>query len=84
MIIEILLAQFEATMLKCIAASPAVMLTIPDDAFDTVKSGMQSLGYILPIKWLLPIIVTKMSVKAARVVMAIIVRVKSFIPTMGD
>lgn len=83
MITEVFILLLFKPLLVALDNLPAIEVTIPDDAFQNLKSSMQTLGYILPIEGLLPILVTKISVKVARVVMAVVIRVKSFIPTMG-
>lgn len=83
MITELLIAAFMEASWGLISLLPVVDFTIPDGAFNTLVSAMRSLGYLLPVSALLPIIAIKISLKGVRIVMALIVRIKSFIPTMG-
>ena len=62
---------------------PAVDVSIPDNAFDNANSFFGALGFFLPLTWIAPIIAMKIALKSARIFMALIVRIKSFIPTMG-
>lgn len=58
-------------------------ISIPDNVFDGFNSILGSLGYIFPVKGLLIILGLSFSIKAFQLVWALIIRIKSFIPTMG-
>lgn len=67
-----------------ISLLPSVDAVIPDNVFESMSVILANVGYVLPIKGLLPIFIISMSVNIFKLAMAIIVRIKSFIPTMGD
>lgn len=60
-----------------------ISLSIPNDIFSGLDSIFNCLGFIFPIKGLLIILGISISIKAFQIIWAIILRVKSFIPTMG-
>lgn len=61
----------------------SLSISIPDDVFNGFNSIFSNLGYIFPIKGLLVIISISISIKVFQIVWALILRIKSFIPTMG-
>lgn len=63
---------------------PSVSVTLPNDIFDSMDSLFASLGFIFPLGTLCIIIVSKITLKLAKITMALIVRIKSFVPTMGS
>lgn len=60
-----------------------IAIPIPDGIFSFLDWMLPSLNYWLPISALLPIIVIELAVMGFKIIWAIILRVKSFIPTMG-
>lgn len=62
---------------------PNVSVEIPSTAFDNIDSFFSLLGYVFPMTTLVTIIGIKISLKLAKITIALIVRIKSFIPTMG-
>lgn len=60
-----------------------ISLTIPDNIFEGLNSIFNCLGFLFPISGLLIILGTSFSIKSIQIVWAIIIRIKSFIPTMG-
>lgn len=63
---------------------PSVSVTLPNDIFASMDSLFSSLGFILPMTSLCIIIASKITLKLAKITMALIVRIKSFVPTMGS
>jgi hypothetical protein len=61
----------------------SITLSIPDNIFDGLNSIFNCLGYIFPISGLLLILGISFSIKSIQIIWAIILRIKSFIPTMG-
>ncbi len=59
-------------------------LTIPDVVYSAMDMLFSALGYLFPVKQLLPILVVSGSISFVRLIVAVIVRIKSFIPTMGN
>lgn len=61
-----------------------VSLELPANIFSVFDALFGALGYLFPIKKLLPILLIDTMLNSSRLVMAIVVRIKSFIPTMGN
>ncbi len=57
--------------------------TIPQTALNSIGDLLGGLGYIVPWTGILPIIFISASWVSFRILWAIILRIKSFIPTMG-
>lgn len=60
-----------------------VSLSIPDNIFDGLNSIFNCLGFLFPISGLLIILGISFSIKTFQIIWSIILRIKSFIPTMG-
>ena len=78
-IIDVLLAL----PLLLIDSLPEVDFKIPDNVINGVSAFLLNLGYFLPFKELMPILVISLSVKIFQIAWALVIRIKSFIPTMG-
>lgn len=59
-------------------------VSIPDGVFSFLDWMLPSLNYWLPISSLVPLIVIELAVMGFKIIWAIVLRVKSFIPTMGS
>lgn len=57
---------------------------IPSGVFSFFHDFVITLGYVFPLGGLLPIVIASGVLEASKIAMAIIVRLKSFIPTMGS
>jgi hypothetical protein len=84
MITEAILNVFMVIPNIIIALLPEVKAVIPDGVFDGVNNVLYGIGYVLPMYALVPIFVISFALDGFKVVMALVVRIKSFIPTMGD
>lgn len=66
---------------------PDISISIPGEVSNAIN-GFQTfannLAYVFPLKGLVPIIVISFSIKSFQILWALIIRVKSFIPTMGS
>lgn len=60
-----------------------ISLSIPDNIFSGLDSIFNCLGFIFPIKGLLIILTLSFTIKSFQIIWSIILRIKSFIPTMG-
>ncbi len=60
-----------------------ISISIPDNVFNGLNSILGCLGFIFPIKGLLLIFTISFAIKSFQVIWALIIRIKSFIPTMG-
>lgn len=61
----------------------SISLSIPDNIFEGLNSIFNCLGFLFPISGLLIILGTSFSIKGFQIIWALIIRIKSFIPTMG-
>jgi hypothetical protein len=61
-----------------------VELAIPDGVYSAMDLLFSDLGFLFPVKLLLPILVVSFTLGMARLIVAVVVRIKSFIPTMGN
>lgn len=52
--------------------------------FDTLSHFLQIVSYVLPVKGLMPILVSSFGLTFLKISWALVLRVKSFIPTMGS
>lgn len=59
-------------------------ITLPDNIFNGLNSIFGCLGFIFPISGLLVILGISFAIKNFQIIWAIILRIKSFIPTMGN
>lgn len=84
MITESILSVFLAIPRLLVSILPAIEAQLPENIFDGVSNLLYGVAFIIPVGALLPILLVSFSVDIFRVFMAIIVRIKSFIPTMGD
>lgn len=83
MITEFLINSYCFVINGFISLLPTVNFTFPSNLLSTISDLVVGIGYVLPIPALMPIFFISISITMFKVVLAIIVRVKSFIPTMG-
>lgn len=62
---------------------PEIDISIPDNVFNGIESFVCNVAYVFPIKVLLPIIFISISVDVFHITWALVIRIKSFIPSMG-
>lgn len=58
-------------------------LEIPNDVFNGISGFLANVAYILPVKDLLPILIVSAGLDHFTTIWSLILRIKSFIPTMG-
>lgn len=56
---------------------------LPSGIYTTLYNISKGVGYVLPLPFLISISVIKIGIHSFRLVWSIILRIKSFIPTMG-
>lgn len=83
MITETILNVLCSPLLLLLDILPSVSVTIPDSIFAQLDSFFGLLGYVFPMASLCTILGIKISLKLAKITVALVVRIKSFIPTMG-
>lgn len=62
----------------------SISLSIPSNIFDGLNSIFNCLGFIFPISGLLVILGVSFTIKNFQIIWSLILRIKSFIPSMGD
>lgn len=83
MITDKIIDVFLALPLLLIDSLPEVNFSIPDHVMNGVSAFLLNIGYFVPIKELMPILIISLSVKTFQIAWALVIRIKSFIPTMG-
>lgn len=63
---------------------PNFDFVFPVDVMRGLVSITYGIGYFLPVVELMPILIFSIVFKSGKIVMEIIYRIKSFIPTMGN
>lgn len=61
-----------------------IKFTIPADMFEIIKDLTVGVNYVVPVDGLMPIFITMISLSIFKIVWAIVIRIKSFIPAMGS
>lgn len=57
--------------------------SLPAGVYDTLYNISKGVGYVLPLPFLLSISAIKLGIHSFRLIWSVILRIKSFIPTMG-
>lgn len=60
-----------------------ISISIPENVFEGLNTIFNCLGFVFPVKGLLLILSLSFLIKNFQIIWAIILRIKSFIPTMG-
>lgn len=84
MITEFVINGFIVLGNGLIAQLPEIRIAIPDSILTTIFILISNLGDIVPVKQLLPILAISAAIKSAQIGWAILLRLKSFIPTWGN
>lgn len=83
MITQTILYVITAPLLLLLDLLPSVSVSIPSGVFDSMDGMFSMLGFIFPMTSLCLIIGIKLTLRVAKIMVAVVVRIKSFIPTMG-
>lgn len=84
MITETILYFLFGFPLELLNSLPDIKFEIPDVAFQEFYDIISSLTWALPVVALMPILVISFALQGFKIAWALILRIKSFIPTMGD
>lgn len=84
MIIDAIINLFVALPTFLLSLLPDAFIELPPDVFKIVSEVFYGIGYVLPMKGLFPIIVASFAIISFEVTWSIVLRIKSFIPTMGS
>ena len=63
---------------------PVVSVMIPGSVLNTIKTLVGALGYIVPVKQLMPIIAISTALATWNVSWSLMLRLKSFLPNWGN
>ena len=83
MIIDSILEFFIYPLILLLDTLPNISIGIPDGVFDQIGGYFQCLGYVCPIATVTTILGIKASCWGFKITMALIVRIKSFVPFWG-
>lgn len=83
MITEAVLNVFFVLPALLINLLPSINIALPNDLVNITSTLFKGLGYVLPIAGLMPILLFSLALNSFHIIWAIVIRVKSFIPTMG-
>ena len=84
MILDAILEFFCFPIMEMLDLLPTIDIAIPDDVFDQIGGFFQCLGFICPIAVVTHILGLKAVCWLFKILMAIIVRVKSFVSFWGS
>lgn len=71
------------TLLSLFSLPVVGNLAIPDDSFEALKKILSNIAYIVPVNHFMIMLGFSFVLANFKVIWALILRVKSFIPTMG-
>lgn len=83
MITDFIINVFLALPMALLDLLPDIDISINDNVFYGIETFVCNVAYIFPIKALMPIIIISSSLINFDIIWSIILRLKSFIPTMG-
>ena len=84
MIIDAFLRLLTAPVLLLLDTLTTYTFTIPSGVFNGLSVLARDLGYLFPITAIVPIIGIKIGLRIFSLFWTIVLKVKSFVPTMGD
>lgn len=83
MIWEKILSFLLSGVMSLLDLLPDLDLNFAAGGFDVVKDILYGVNYFIPFKSVFPILFLSASITGFRIVWALVLRIKSFIPTMG-
>lgn len=84
MLIDILLKLLTAPLIEVFKLIDTFTFTIPVGIFNGLVTLAKDLGYLFPLSAIVPIIGIKLGLRVLSFTWSVILKIKSFIPTMGD
>lgn len=84
MITDFIINLFIKIPYALLSSLPDFSISFDTSYFEKFKSYVSFVGYVLPVSGLLPILVISFSLTVFKFVWALVLRIKSFIPTMGS
>lgn len=83
MITDAIFSSFMAFPMLLLSGLPEMSVAIPDGVFEWLFDIANAVGYLLPVSTLVQILGISIAIKGVQIAWAIVLRIKSFIPTMG-
>ncbi len=83
MIVTIIINLLLALPTFLLSLLPDNVVTLPDNVFNIMHEVFYGIGYVLPMAGLASIMVISTALIGMQITWSIILRIKSFIPTMG-
>ncbi len=86
MIIDKIIDIFFYLPLLLLKSLPDIDFAIPDNVCNIINgfgNFYANVAYVIPVLQLMPIITTSLTISFLQIIWALILRIKSFIPTMG-
>lgn len=84
MITEAILNCFMILPKLFIGLLPSLEFSLPNGVADVVSQLLYCIGYVVPVMALMPILQISFAVMGVKIIWALTIRTKSFIPTMGS
>lgn len=83
MITDLILFIFISPAMLLINMLPTISISLPSDLVFSISNIFAGLGYFLPVGLILTLLGIQVVLMSSRMIVALVVRIKSFIPTMG-
>lgn len=83
MITELILNVWLAPMKLALSGIGEVSISIPGNIYNYIHDILGLASYILPVQSIVTVLGISLTLTLTRIIIALVVRVKSFIPTMG-
>lgn len=84
MITDAILNILFAVPLLILDSLPSVEFSFPDNIYNGLETLLSNVAYVVPITALMPILVSSFAISMFKIVWALGLRVKSFIPGMAN
>lgn len=84
MILDAILNFLFTPILAIFNLLPDISISIPTEIYNVLHNVTSGIGYILPMNTILTVLAIKYSIIGFELMWKLILRIKSFIPTMGD
>lgn len=84
MIVDAFINLLLAPIKLLLSALPTIGVSMPAGVFDVLTDTMAFIGYMLPVDTIITCFGIRLGMASFRQIIALIVRIKSFIPTMGS
>lgn len=83
MITDLIIMILISPAILLINMLPTISITLPENLVYSISNIFAGLGYFLPVGLILALLGIQIALMSSRILVALVVRIKSFIPTMG-